>query len=69
MKTLTLEINESIFDKIIGILKVFNEDVKILKNIETQQDLKDYKLLQESKKDLSGLKTIDELMKEHNVCS
>jgi succinylarginine dihydrolase len=67
MKTVRLEINEPIFDKIIGILKVFKEDVKILEDIETQQDLKDYQLLQESKQDLSELKTIDELMKDYNI--
>jgi len=72
----TIDIKDSVADKILYFLHNFKDDVKIIKNKTLECDLdiepigkdeEDYKLFMEAKKDREGIKSIDELLREYKI--
>jgi len=65
MQTLTLEVNDSAIDKIMYFLNHLKDDVRIVD--QEREDIEDFKLFEEAKKDRVGIKSIDELLREYKI--
>ena len=68
MHNLTLNVNDEVYNHLMNFLSQVKDDIKIVKDeIIKEEDIKDIQLFEESKKDKSDIKSIDDMLKEYKI--